>query len=215
MTTIRSELRRLEPGTSGWTASDLDDPEVARQWDEGRFEIVDGILKTMPPADFDHGEVVIELLTLSKGHLRNQGIRARISTEVDLIVDEDNVLRVDGMLVTDQEVEAQKRVLVQLKRSTGKLGRIRVAPKLVIESVSLGHERHDRLTKRRIYGSFGIPNYWIIDVMRRSLECLVLEDDGYRIDVAGKADELLQPTAFPGLTISLRDLWGQDQPTMT
>lgn len=203
----------MEPGTSGWTASDLDEPTVARQWDAGRFEIVDGILKTMPPADFDHGEVVIALLTLTKAHLRSQGVRARISAEVDLVVGEDDVLRVDGMLVTDQEVAAQQRVLVQLKRDTGKLGRIRVAPKLVIESVSLGHERHDRVTKRRIYGGFGIPNYWIVDVTRRSLECLVLEQDGYRTDVTGAGDEQVRPPAFPGLTIALRDVWGEEAPT--
>ena len=197
----------LEPGTSGWTASDLDDPEIARQWDAGRFEIIDGILKTMPPADFAHGEVVFELLTILRAYMRGRGLDCRVSTEVDLIVDEDDVLRVDGMLVTDEEVAAQKQVLVLLQRDEKKLGRIRVAPKLVIESVSLGHERHDRHTKRRIYAGFGIPNYWIVDALRRSLECLVLDGDDYRTDVTGKGDDELKPPAFPNLIVPLRDLW--------
>jgi len=85
MSVTRSDLRSLEPGTSGWTASDLDDPQVAWLWDAGRFEIIDGILKTMPPADFDHGEVALELLTLTRSHLRGSGVAARISMEVDLI----------------------------------------------------------------------------------------------------------------------------------
>jgi Uma2 family endonuclease len=207
VTTAHAQHRILEPGTSGWTASDLDDPQIAVQWDHGRFEIINGVLKIMPPADFDHGEVVFELLTIARGHLRDQGIACRVSTEVDLIVDEDDVLRVDGMLVTEPEIESQKRVLVELKRDRGGLGRIRVAPKLVIESVSSGHERHDRLTKRRIYAGFGIPNYWIVDRMRRSLECLVLSGNGYLEDVVGQESAELAPSAFAGLKIPLAQLW--------
>jgi Uma2 family endonuclease len=212
VTTASTTARKLEPGTSGWTACDLDDPQIAEQWDRGRFEIVHGILKKMPPADFVHGEVVIELLTLARAHFRAAGITARISTEVDLIVDDDDVLRVDGMLVTEPEVEAQRRVLIQLNRDTGTLGRIRVAPKLVIESVSLGHERHDRHTKRGIYAGFGIPNYWVVDGLRRTLECLVLDGQNYRVDASGKNDDVLTLSAFGGMAVALREVWGSGAP---
>lgn len=207
------ESRKLEPGTSGWTASDLDDPAIAAQWDAGQFEIINGVLKTMPAADFSHGEAVIELLTTTRDHLRRQGHRARISTEVDLIVSEDDVLRVDGMLITDREEAEQQRVLVQLKRPAGRLGRIRVAPALVIESVSAGHERHDRLTKSRLSAGFGIPNYWLVDTMRQTLDCMALDGEAYREDVRGRVHDVLRPTAFPGLEIRCAALWGSEAQT--
>lgn len=207
MGATQTPFRTLEPGTSGWTASDLDDPRIAELWDRGRFEIINGVLKTMPPANFDHGEVVFELLTVLRNHLHSIGIASRVSTEVDLIVDEDDVLRVDGMLIMEQEVAAQKKVLVQQRRDTSMLGRIRVAPRLVIESVSPGHERHDRLTKRRIYTGFGIPNYWIVDPMRRSLECLVADGNDFRDGGSGRDADIVRPSAFPGLEIPLAQLW--------
>jgi Uma2 family endonuclease len=207
MGATQTHLRTLEPGTSGWTASDLDDPRIAEQWDRGRFEIINGVLKKMPPANFTHGEVVFELLSLLRDYFRSRGIDARSSFEVDLIVDEDDVLRVDGMLIMEQEVAAQKTVLVQQSRDVGTLGRIRVAPRLVIESVSPGHERHDRLTKRRINSGFGIANYWIIDAMRRSLECLVLRGTDYDADASGRDGDVLRPSAFTGLEIPLAQLW--------
>jgi len=207
MGATQAHLRTLEPGTSGWTASDLDDPRIAEQWDHGRFEIINGVLKKMPPANFTHGEVLFELLSLLRDHFRSRGIDARSSIEVDLIVGEDDVLRVDGMLILEQEVAAQKTVLVQQSRDPAMLGRIRVAPRLVIESVSPGHERHDRLTKRRIYAGFGIPNYWIVDAMRRSLECLVLQGSDYQGDASGRDNDVPRPSAFQGLEISLAQLW--------
>jgi Uma2 family endonuclease len=202
-----STHRVLEPGTSGWTASHLDDPRIAAQWDAGRFEIINGVLKTMPPADFHHGEVVFELLTMTRAYFRTRGVQARVSVEVDLIIDEDDVLRVDGMLVTEPEVAEQKRVLVQLSRDEKHLGRIRVAPKLVIESISPGHERHDRLTKRRLYAGFGIPNYWLVDALKRRLECLVLSGDDYVLDVAGADRDVIAPRAFPQCQIDCGSLW--------
>src|SRR5688500_10751806 len=116
--TTSAEAKLLEPGTSGWTASDLDDPEIARQWDEGRFEIINGVLKTMPPAFYDHGAVVFELLQMSRDHLRGRGIEVGASVEVDLIVGEDDVLRVDGMLMSRDDAERQRQVLVQLERDS-------------------------------------------------------------------------------------------------
>lgn len=209
MSQTEVQPRTLVPGTSGWTASDLDDPEIARQWDAGRFEIVHGILKTMPPADFDHGEAVFELLSLTRDHFRRQGQKVRVSTEVDLIVSEDDVLRVDGMLFTAGNIEAQRQVLVELGRDAGRVGRVRVAPLLVIESVSRGHERHDWRTKRALYAGFRIPNYWIVDALRRTLDCLVLRDGAYTTDASGRDFDVVCPTAFAGLQILLTSLWGE------
>ena len=44
------ESRPFLPGTTGWTASDLDDPQIERLWFSGRYEIVEGVLTSMPPA---------------------------------------------------------------------------------------------------------------------------------------------------------------------
>jgi hypothetical protein len=40
MTSIATEPRPFQPGTTGWTVRDLDDPEIERQWFSGRYEIV-------------------------------------------------------------------------------------------------------------------------------------------------------------------------------
>lgn len=52
MTPTGTSSRPFEPGTTGWTVHDLDDPEIERQWFEGRYEIVEGVLTKMPPAYF-------------------------------------------------------------------------------------------------------------------------------------------------------------------
>lgn len=80
-------------------------------------------------------------------------------------------------------------------------------PSMVIESIRPGHERHDRQTKHRWYAEFGVPNYWIVDGYRRTLDCLRLERGQYIVDAAGHDQDVVRPSAFAGLTIALRELW--------
>ena len=82
-----------------------------------------------------------------------------------------------------------------------------VPPTLVIESVSWGHEAHDRDTKRRWYAEGKIPNYWILDAQEKSLECLVLDGQDYRVDQTGRDRDEVRPAAFGGLVIPLVKLW--------
>ena len=84
---------------------------------------------------------------------------------------------------------------------------MRVAPTLVIESMSIGHEDHDRETKRGWYAELKVPNYWLLNPYARSLECLVLVKDEYRRDAWGRENEQVCPSLFPGLTIPLADIW--------
>lgn len=88
-------------------------------------------------------------------------------------------------------------------------GRILVPPTLVIESISLGHEAHDRETKRVWYAEARIPNYWLLDAQQRTLEWLVLAGDDYRLDSAGRDSNEVGPAMFPGLTIPLSKLWAE------
>ena len=82
-----------------------------------------------------------------------------------------------------------------------------IPPTLVIESVSVGHEAHDRRTKRRWYADFGIGHHWIVDGLRRTLDCLWLDGDDYRDDGSGREGEVVRPPSLAGLDLPLADVW--------
>ena len=71
----------------------------------------------------------------------------------------------------------------------------------------MGHESHDAKLKREWYAQFGVKNYWLLNSFARTLECLVLDKNAYRVDQSGKQNDELKPSLFPGLTIPLRQLW--------
>src|SRR4051794_21525825 len=199
---------RLEPGTMGWSVDDLKQPWVRRLWDEGRFEILDGVLTRMPAAKYRGGSVVQNLLFILHPFFAEQNMRAGFAAEVDIAIDAARVIRADAVVVLGDDLRKFEALRFDPPDIDWQDNPLTLPPTLVIESVSRGHELHDRRTKRKWYAEFGVPNYWIVDAYQKSLECLILAGTDYRTDQLGHESEQLTPSAFPGLTIALAAVWG-------
>jgi Uma2 family endonuclease len=82
------------------------------------------------------------------------------------------------------------------------------APDLAIEIISPGSGRYDRGAKLRGYAEIGVPEYWLIDPEKQSLERFVLpSSEGYRSAERFVGDVAFAPTSFPDLVVDLQELW--------
>jgi len=203
-----ASTRPFEPGTTGWSVADLDDPQIERLWVEGAYEIVDGVLAKMPPADYDGSLPLARLVSQLWRWQDETSTPGDFGTGVDVVIDLRRLAVADCVWLTPEDQARQRRANAESGDPRVKFGRLLIPPALVIESVSMGHESHDRETKRRWYAEFGIPNYWILDAYQRTLDCLVLDGNAYRVDAAGRDKETVRPTVFVGLEITLASLWG-------
>lgn len=174
----------------------------------GSYEIVEGVLTTTPPAYFAGGKSLFTLMYLVKTHQKSEGIPGDFSIEVDIVIDEERVAKSDAVWMTPAEQKRQAQAARRAGKPDPERTRILVAPSLIIESVSPGHESHDRKTKRRWYADVGVVHYWILDAYAKTLECLVLERGRYRVDASARGDDIVRPKLFTGLTVRLAELWG-------
>jgi Uma2 family endonuclease len=203
-----AEHRQLIPGSTGWTVSDLDDPKVEAAWEAGHFQIIEGVLAIMPPAYWDNSMALQRLIFQLQIHLAREGRPTDFGCEVDVIVGETRVPKADAVYMSEEDKARQLRANKSRRKPKGiKYGRLRVPPTLVIENVSKGHESEDRIVKRRFYAEAGIPNYWILDVYEKTLECLALSKGAYTLDQIGRGKGKVSPKCFPGLTIELSKVW--------
>jgi len=204
----KAARRKFAVGTTGWTADDLDDPEIEREWQRGAYEIVEGVLTQMPAAYHDGTLPLGRLRRMIERHLDRGSLPGEFTHEDDFIVGRRRVARVDMMFMTPEDHRRQ----IEAHRRRGRLprlrfGRILVPPTLIVEALSLGHEEHDQETKRQWYGEFGVPNYWLLNPYARSLECLVLDRGSYRVDQHGRDRDEVRPSLFGGLVLPLAELW--------
>lgn len=199
----------FKPGTTGWVAADLEDPKIEARWVQGRYEIVEGVLTEMPAAYFSGAKRLYRLQLQVSMHQQATKSAGSFANEVDIVIDDSRVVRADAVWMTPQDEARQAAVVARVAAAGHDPDRVRllVAPTLAIESVSPGHEAHDRRTKRKWYAEFGVPHYWIFDSFNRSLECLVLEAGAYRVDASGHGDNEVRPSLFPGLVLQLTGIW--------
>jgi Uma2 family endonuclease len=202
-----TEHRQLIPGSTGWSVHDLDDPRVEAEWEAGNFQIIEGVLALMPPAYFQTNEALLRLIFQLQVYLKARGEPAGFACEVDVVVGEMRVPKADAVYMTPSDKAKQLRAKNQKAPKPLKFGRLSVPPTLVIENISKGHESEDRVVKRRYYAEAAIPNYWILDVYEKSLECLVLRRGKYALDQLGRGKAILNPKCFARLSIDLAKVW--------
>jgi hypothetical protein len=207
MSIVDLELRPFKPGTTGWTASDLDDPDIERLWLQGRYEIVEGVLTSLPAAFYAGGESLVELIYLIKEHGKRLGTRFSFSVEVDVVVSPRRVARSDAAMLLPDARQKQLAIARKMGKVDTKRTRVYVPPTLIIESLSPGHEDHDLQTKRVWYAEFCVPHYWILNAFAKELLCLRLEAGSYVEEIKARECEIVCPSLFPGLSIELKGIW--------
>lgn len=199
--------RAFEPGTTGWSIADLNDPQIEREWELGAYEIVEGVLTKMPAAYYEGSLSPSRLVRIIDRYLQARGQPGEFAFEVDVVIAARRIARADVIFFTPEDAARQRHANAEGGKQELTYGRILIAPTLIIESISLGHEAHDRQTKRRWYAEKQVPNYWILDAYQHSLECFVLAGGEYKIDQSGRNADELRPILFPGLVIPLSQVW--------
>src|SRR5437764_13819103 len=110
MTLTAIAHRKFEPGTTGWTIHDLDDPQIFWEWSEGRYEIVDGVLTKMAPQGFETVDPLEELRRFIERHLDATSQSGKFYREVDFLLNDDRIARPDLFFLTEQQRREQRRI---------------------------------------------------------------------------------------------------------
>lgn len=135
--------RPFRPGTTGWTEDDLYDPRIEQLWERGRYEIVQGVLTKLPAVDVQAALSLNRLVDQVRRHFEEHSIQGDFGSGVDVVVSPVRVSHADVIFLTPEQLERQAAAPANPRQSHNiRYGRLRVAPELVIESISPGHELH-------------------------------------------------------------------------
>lgn len=152
------------------------------------------------------GEVVMS----SRPSPAHQHFSFQLAKELDNWIRENEL----GMVLPDTQLELDEGWMPvpdltflnkeHLDRIEEKL--IRGPVDLVVEVLSPNDERADREIKFEAYAKYGLPWYWIVDLVERELEEYHLISGQYRKPVTILFDKPFKPRLFKGLTIDLASL---------
>jgi Uma2 family endonuclease len=184
-------VARIEPLI---TVDDLD----ALPEDGNRYEVIEGELLVSRAPGVPHQRVTANAIYIFRDYLVTHPIGEIVPTP-GLIFGRYSGVIPDIVFYTH---ERAKEILSD--------ERLIAAPELVIEILSHGRENvsRDRVVKRQLYGKYGVPEYWIIDVDSRAVEVYRLRNEVLDlVAIFRDGDEITTPL-LPGFKCAVASLFG-------
>jgi Uma2 family endonuclease len=174
------------------------------QPEDARFELIDGELIEKAAPTFDHGAAQTLTAGLIAGafHRRPGGPGGPggwwIATEVDIVLDGRGYR-------PDVSGWRRERLPVPPKERP-----VSVRPDWICEIVSDSNRAVDTVTKLRRYHQAGVPHYWILDQVDRTLTVHRHTPEGYLLALRAEEGETVRAEPFEAVEPDVRVLLGGD-----
>ena len=178
------------PQQGKWTYNDY-----AALNDGQRYEIANGVLLMTPAPSWSHQEIVGEIFAHLRTYVRTTGLGGVFTAPIDVELAPKDVFQPD--------------VVVLLKASREKLKDKRIvgAPDLIVEVFSPSSEIYDRLNKYDTYARAGVPEYWIVNPKKRTVEVLVLEAGAYHSLGVFQGEQTPLSRVVPGFGVAVEQFF--------
>ena len=149
-----------------------------------RVELIRGVIVRMPPQGPLHSSPVQNLTHILSRRLPED---ARVRVQLPLVGPGDSLPEPDLAVVAHADYRTQHPS----------------AAHLVIE-VSHTSRAYDRETKAPLYAEMGVPELWLVDVTRQTIEVRTEPEDGlYRHVETFGVTQSIAPRAFPDVSVSV------------
>lgn len=176
------------------------------EWDcNERYELINGEAVMMAGSTGDHQLISSELMRQFTAFLYGK-LCWVLHAPFDVRLfekDTDNADKVDTVVQPDLFVLCGKS-----KRD--KRG-VKGAPQLVIEILSPSTQVHDCFVKLNLYQQAGVPEYWIIDPESKTVNVLILGDNGiFQIPKVYKQTDTIKVSVLDGCVIELEPVFAEE-----
>jgi Uma2 family endonuclease len=180
-----------QPAVRGWTYE-----EFARLPDDGnRYEVIAGELHVTPPPETPHQEASARFFMELRGFATKQhSLGLVLYAPVAVLFGEGDYLEPDIVFLRNDHGEFRTRRGIE------------GPPDLVVEVLSRSTARQDRGIKRERYAAYGVPEYWIVDPDRGTVEVYHLQEGAGRATIVRDRLRWQPVPAGPVLELDVREL---------
>lgn len=163
--------------------------------DDGiRYELFDGVLQAMSPAPHPIHQLVCQEMSYAlKQSCQNEYIT--FVSPIDVILSNVEVRQPDVVMI--------HRSRIDLVTNRG----IEGSPDLIIEALSPSSIKRDRKDKSITYASFGIPEYWLVDPVQKTLEQYILKEGSNLLNEVYMDKQKVNTIHIPCISFTMDDIF--------
>jgi Uma2 family endonuclease len=176
------------------TVADLD----ALPEDDNKYELISGDLY-VSRAPHIHHQLAISNIVIAIGSYLTTNPIGKIAPGPGVIFSEYDAVIPDLIYISNE----------RFAKIVSPEGKLMAAPDLAIEILSMGSEnvRRDRVLKRRLYGEYGVNEYWIVDSFTLSVEVYRLQEDGLTLIERLRVGETISTPLLSNFSLNVADIF--------
>jgi Uma2 family endonuclease len=174
------------------------DDLIALPDDGNTYELIEGELIVSSSPTLKHQFAIGNLFLYLSAYLADNPIGRMVVTP-GVIFDRHNSVIPDLVFVTNEQLG-----------QIGAEAHIKLAPALAVEVVSPGREnaRRDRVRKLKVYGRFGVGEYWVADPESRTVEIYRPSGGALALAASVGGDEEITSPLLPGFACRASRVFG-------
>lgn len=165
--------------------------------DNFQYELLNGEIVKKASPTIQHQRILRRVVKLFEKHLDANPAGELFFAPLDVALDDFNVPQPDVLFVGKERShiinEAEQVILGP--------------PDLLVEIISGGSIRRDRIEKKDLYEQFGVTEYWIVDPNNRSVEVYRLHEGRYKLFSFAAESGKIQSSVLEGFEVEIAEIF--------
>ena len=154
-----------------------------------KSDLIEGVFVMASPASLEHAAVQQFMITTLSNFVNQHRLGIVLGENAAYRLNDDNVYQPDVSFLSNARLHLAGEVYVD------------GAPDLAVEIISPSSRRYDAFEKRINYARAGVPEYWLVDPIERSVAIYGLEQEQFvRVK---PTDDRLRSHVLPGYWLQL------------
>ena len=139
--------------------------------DNFQYELINGELMRKASPTLQHQRICGNIYFWMRAFVQENQAGEVFAAPLDVVLNEYNSPQPDVFFVGNDK----KHILDEVEQVVTGI------PDIVVEVLSPGAIKKDRITKRKVYERCGVPEFWVVDPSYRSVEVFQLKEGSYEL----------------------------------
>ena len=163
------------------------------------YELFDGEIMKRSAPSLIHQRISRKLLGKMDTYIEEKKLGEVFSAPVDLNLDEHNAFQPDLAFISKE-----RSFLIEDDDY------IKGAPDLVVEIISPGTVKKDRVIKKDLCERFAVREYWLVDPLNKGIEIYIMQEDKYVLHDLQEISGKISSTVLTGFELELGHIFGEE-----